>query len=139
MPCVLPLFAAWSRLPFSPLLCACGLRLLSNASEMAANLAIIGQKEFGRSIIWDYGRTSHYPKHAAQTGQSQLGASHAARPSARNRIRTTSQNVAAHAGNVCFLRRVRQWCWQNRNRCYIPEWLLEKWRIAVDPYTSDAA
>ena len=64
-----------------------------------------GQKEFGRSIIWDYGRTSPYPNHAAQTGQSQLGASHAARPSARNRIRTTSQNVAAHAGNVCFLRR----------------------------------
>jgi hypothetical protein len=41
----------------------------------------------------------------AQTRQSQLGASHAARPSARDRIRTTSQNVAAHAGNVCFLRR----------------------------------
>jgi hypothetical protein len=64
-----------------------------------------GQKEFGRSIIWDYGETSHYPNPAAETGQSQLGASHAARPSARNRIRTTSQNVAAHAGNVCFLRR----------------------------------
>jgi hypothetical protein len=38
-----------------------------------------------------------------------------------------------------FSAELRLWCWQNRNRFYIPEWLLEKWRIAVDPYTSDAA
>jgi hypothetical protein len=38
-----------------------------------------------------------------------------------------------------FSAELRRWCWQNRNRFYIPEWLLEKWRIAVDPYTSDAA
>jgi hypothetical protein len=28
---------------------------------------------------------------------------------------------------------LRRWCWQNRNRFYIPEWLLEKWHITVDP------
>jgi hypothetical protein len=28
---------------------------------------------------------------------------------------------------------LRQWCWQNRNRFYIPEWLLQAWRIPVDP------
>jgi hypothetical protein len=38
-----------------------------------------------------------------------------------------------------FSTELRRWCWQNRNRFYIPEWLLAKWRIAVDPYTSDAA
>jgi hypothetical protein len=38
-----------------------------------------------------------------------------------------------------FSAELRRWCWQNRNRFYIPEWLLEKWRIAVDPYTSNAA
>jgi hypothetical protein len=27
---------------------------------------------------------------------------------------------------------LRAWCEQNRNRCYIPEWLLEEWRITVD-------
>jgi hypothetical protein len=25
------------------------------------------------------------------------------------------------------------WCEQNRNRVYIPEWLLEEWGITVDP------
>jgi len=27
---------------------------------------------------------------------------------------------------------LRNWCKQNRNRCYIPEWLLDAWGIAVD-------
>ena len=28
---------------------------------------------------------------------------------------------------------LRRWCWQNRNRVYIPEWLLDEWHITVDP------
>ena len=27
---------------------------------------------------------------------------------------------------------LRTWCKQNRNRVYIPEWLLAEWRITVD-------
>ncbi len=34
---------------------------------------------------------------------------------------------------------LRTWCKRNRNRIYIPEWLFEKWCIAVDPTFSDAA
>lgn len=34
---------------------------------------------------------------------------------------------------------LRTWCEQNRNRCYVPEWLLAEWRITVDLYFSDAA
>ena len=29
--------------------------------------------------------------------------------------------------------RLRIWCKSNRNRCYIPEWLLKAWDIPVDP------
>jgi hypothetical protein len=28
---------------------------------------------------------------------------------------------------------LRAWCYQNRNRYYIPEWLLADWRMFVDP------
>lgn len=28
---------------------------------------------------------------------------------------------------------LRSWCERNRNRCYVPEWLLKKWGIPVDP------
>ena len=31
---------------------------------------------------------------------------------------------------------LRTWCKQNRNRYYVPEWLLAEWCITVDPYFS---
>jgi hypothetical protein len=31
---------------------------------------------------------------------------------------------------------LRRWCESNRNRCYIPEWLLSEWGISVDPTSS---
>ena len=34
---------------------------------------------------------------------------------------------------------LRNWCERNKNRCYIPEWLLEEWGVAVEPYVSGAA
>jgi hypothetical protein len=36
-------------------------------------------------------------------------------------------------------RELRICCWQNRNRVYIPEWLLEKWDIPVDAIFSGTA
>jgi hypothetical protein len=33
----------------------------------------------------------------------------------------------------------RRWCERNKDRCYIPEWLLAKWHIPVDPSLSDVA
>ena len=36
-------------------------------------------------------------------------------------------------------RELRAWCEQNRNRVYIPEWLLKEWGITVDPNFSAAA
>ena len=34
---------------------------------------------------------------------------------------------------------MRTWCEYNRNRCSVPEWLLEEWSITVDATFSDAA
>jgi len=28
---------------------------------------------------------------------------------------------------------LHRWCERNRNRCYVPEWLLAEWGIDVDP------
>ena len=28
---------------------------------------------------------------------------------------------------------LRAWCEHNRNRCYVPEWLLDVWEIDVNP------
>ena len=34
---------------------------------------------------------------------------------------------------------LRAWCKQNRNRLYVPEWLLKEWGITVDLGFSPAA
>ena len=31
---------------------------------------------------------------------------------------------------------LRMWCERNKDRCYIPEWLLAEWGITVDPNAS---
>jgi hypothetical protein len=36
-------------------------------------------------------------------------------------------------------RELRAWCERNRNRVYIPEWLLGKWGITVDTTFSRSA
>jgi hypothetical protein len=28
---------------------------------------------------------------------------------------------------------LRRWCEDNRHRCYVPEWLLKRWSMSVDP------
>jgi hypothetical protein len=38
-----------------------------------------------------------------------------------------------------FSDQLRGWCERNRNRFYIPEWLLDDWGIAVDADLSGAA
>jgi hypothetical protein len=27
---------------------------------------------------------------------------------------------------------LREWCKHHRNRCYVPEWLLEEWHLVVE-------
>jgi len=38
-----------------------------------------------------------------------------------------------------FSDQLRSWCERNRNRFYIPEWLLDEWGILVDADFSGAA
>ena len=34
---------------------------------------------------------------------------------------------------------LRHWCEHNRNRCYVPEWLLEAWEMEVEGFFSGVA
>jgi hypothetical protein len=47
------------------------------------------------------------------------------------KLRLTSETYVFSA-ELC------RWCEENRNRYYIPEWLLGAWHIAVDANVSDA-
>jgi hypothetical protein len=34
---------------------------------------------------------------------------------------------------------LKRWCERNRNRVYVPEWLLREWGMAVEPIFTDVA
>jgi hypothetical protein len=34
---------------------------------------------------------------------------------------------------------LKRWCEHNRNRVYVPEWLLREWGMAVEPVFTDVA
>ena len=34
---------------------------------------------------------------------------------------------------------LRRWCERNRNRCYVPEWLLSAWGLTVEEIFGDVA
>ena len=31
---------------------------------------------------------------------------------------------------------LKHWCERNKDRCYVPEWLLKRWKMSVDHYYS---
>jgi hypothetical protein len=43
-----------------------------------------------------------------------------------------ARHLQLTAGMYTSSRELRAWCEQNRNRLYVPEWLLEEWGITVD-------
>jgi hypothetical protein len=43
------------------------------------------------------------------------------------------------AETYAYSRELHAWCRPNRNRVYIPEWLLEEWGITVDATLSTVA
>jgi len=47
------------------------------------------------------------------------------------RLRLTKEMYASS-------RELRLWCGRNRNRVYVPEWLLQEWHLTVEPTHSGA-
>jgi hypothetical protein len=59
------------------------------------------------------------------------------KPAAAQTIRQTDfedqvQRLGLTEAEYIGSRELRWWCEQNRNRYYVPEWLLKEWGIAVD-------
>lgn len=54
------------------------------------------------------------------------------RPAVPTEFETQACQLGLKEENYASSIRLRRWCEQNRHRCYIPEWLLETWKIPVD-------
>jgi hypothetical protein len=53
-------------------------------------------------------------------------------PSARTAFEVRVSELSLTVPTYSESPELRRWCEVNRNKCYIPEWLLKKWDIAVN-------
>ena len=53
-------------------------------------------------------------------------------PALATEFELRTRQLQLTAGMYTASLELRAWCEQNRNRLYIPEWLLEEWGITVD-------
>ncbi len=76
---------------------------------------------------------------ASKTRKSQLGRPILHAPILATEFEMRVRQLRLSPEMYAFSHELRNWCERNRNRVYIPEWLLEEWGISVDPNFSDAA
>jgi hypothetical protein len=87
-------------------------------------------------MIGAYGDTGRYQ---TQTRQPQLGRPMPPVPALATEFELQVRHLQLTPEMYASSRELRAWCKENRNRIYIPEWLLAEWRLTVDPYFSRAA
>ena len=61
------------------------------------------------------------------------------RPALATEFELQARRLHLAPGAYAASRELRVWCQQNRNRVYIPEWLLKEWGITVDDLFTGAA
>jgi hypothetical protein len=55
------------------------------------------------------------------------------RPAAPTEFEMRAQSLGLTEQSYATSKYLRNWCERNRDRCYVPEWLLKTWGISVDP------
>jgi hypothetical protein len=62
-----------------------------------------------------------------------IGKSPKVRASAPTEFEIQAQRLGLTEDNYESSDHLRRWCEDNRYRFYVPEWLLKRWRMSVDP------
>ena len=80
--------------------------------------------------------TTRYPADDSQTWKSELGKAYGGRPRRSDCVEKQVQKLGLNDQTCAMSDKLKQWCERNKDRCYIPEWLLKRLRISVDPNVS---
>jgi hypothetical protein len=90
-------------------------------------------------MIGPYGDTGRLPAMTRRRGNPNWGRPIPPAPVLATEFELKVRQLQLTAEMYTSSAELRSWCEQNRNRCYVPEWLLQEWYITVDPHFSDAA
>lgn len=69
----------------------------------------------------------------AETWKSELGTASSAIPATANEFEMQVRQLGLSKATYADSKELRGWCERNRNRCYVPEWLLDVCRNQVNP------
>jgi len=87
----------------------------------------------------EYGDTIRCHRHEARARKPKLGVSRSTFPHLATQFELQVSKLRLTPKTYASSAQLRIWCEQNRNRVYVPEWLLEEWGMSVDSMFSDAA
>jgi hypothetical protein len=73
---------------------------------------------------------------ARKRGNPNWGKPMEASPNVPTAFEEQVQMLGLNEQNCATSEELRHWCERNKDRCYIPEWLLKRWQISVDPNIS---
>ena len=85
------------------------------------------------------GDTGHLPAMTRKRGNPNWGRPMLAVPALPTEFELRARHLHLTAEMYTSSAALHAWCEQNKNRRYVPEWLLGEWCITVDTYSSDAA
>ena len=97
------------------------------------------QNQLGRSIIWNCGETVALSVMTRKRGNPNWGRPMPPAPAFPTEFEMQARHLRLTPETYISSDELRTWCERNRNRSYIPEWLLDAWDIPVDPDLTDAA
>ena len=86
-----------------------------------------------RSIIFAMEKPIHPPTMPRKRGNPNWGRVLPFPPAAATEFEMQVRQLGLTSQTCADSRELRTWCEHNRNRCYVPEWLLGEWGISVDP------
>jgi hypothetical protein len=76
------------------------------------------------------------PTKARKRGNPNWGKPMEPTPAVPTAFEEQVQELGLNEQTCATSEKLRQWCHRNKDRCYIPEWLLKRWQISVDPNVS---
>ncbi len=112
---------------------------VSSSQTVPAILGFEPRSPAGRSIIWSYGETVAPPVMTRRRGNPNWGRPMPPAPVLATEFEMQVRQLRLTVETYVSSAELRSWCERNRNRFYIPEWLLDAWDILVDPDFTDAA
>jgi hypothetical protein len=83
--------------------------------------------------MWCCGETVHSAKRAQKRGNPNWGKPMEPAPDVPTAFEEQVQKLGLTEQTCAASEKLKQWCERNKDRYYIPESLLKRWGIPVDP------